>query len=83
MSNPVWTERDRIVHRREMARQEDLIALFPNGRRVYGSRDGSLDYTPHERIAVVVAYLVIAAFIVALVLAPLAIGGVLISVLGL
>lgn len=80
MSNPVWTEIDRARYRRSMARRNDsIIAELPNGRLVYES---DLDVRLKERVGVVVAYLLVAALVVAAIVAPLAIGGLIATLLG-
>lgn len=77
--NPVWTERDRQRYRRQMAHHTVPVAELPDGRLVY---EDELDLTPRERRDLVVGAVLVTALIVALIVAPLAIGGLLIEAFG-
>lgn len=75
-----WTDLDRARYRHAMARRESPLAILPNGDPVWGSE---LDLRGREAVRVVVGYLLVAALVIAVIVAPLAIGGLLISALGL
>lgn len=75
-----WSEVERQRYRRQQAHRAAPLAMLPNARPVWAD---DLDVDWRERRRQVVAFVLVAAFVVAIIVAPLAIGGFLISVFGL